>query len=263
MGATDITFTVFTKPWKDPLPALAALVGRLGFDGVELPVRPGYQVMPEHVATGLSQAVHIFADQGLTITSIAGPTDETTLASCAELKIPLIRVCLDIPSDVSYLAYEAHLQRKFDTLVPLLEKYGVMLGIQNHSGRYVANAMGLRHLIEKYDRRYIGAVLDPSHCALNGEIPALALDIIWSHLCMVNLKNVCWQRTNGPEAEVATYERYWTSGRQGLVPWRVVAEELKLRNYHGSVCLTAEYSDTASVDRLIAEDITYAKSLFA
>jgi hypothetical protein len=28
------------------------------------------------------------------------------------------------------------------------------------------------------------------------------------------------------------------------------------------VCLTAEYSDEASVNRLIAEDMAYAKSLF-
>ena len=89
------------------------------------------------------------------------------------------------------------------------------IGIQNHCDRFVANAMGLRHLIERYSPRHFAAVLDVAHCALNGEIPALALDIVWSHLRMVNLKNAYWRRTNDPEAPAATYEHYWTSGRQG------------------------------------------------
>jgi len=36
----------------------------------------------------------------------------------------------------------------------------------------------------------------------------------------------------------------------------------KKRNFSGDICLTAEYSDHDAVDRLIAEDIAFAKSLF-
>lgn len=263
MSTPHTNLTVFTKPWKMALPVLGAFVKQLGFDGVELPVRPGYQVTPENVATSLPEAVRILADYGLTIQSIAGPTDEATIAACAEMNIPLIRVCLAVPVDTSYLEYEASLWREFDALIPLLDKYGVTIGVQNHSNRYIANAMGIRHLIEKYDRRHIGAVLDFAHCALNGEIPELALDIVWSHLCMVNLKNAYWRRSNGLEALTACYERYWTSGRQGMAPWPTIAASLKRRGYNGTVCLTAEYSDEEAVDRLIAEDIAYARTLFA
>ncbi|MCC2686288.1 MAG: hypothetical protein K0R75_3187, partial [Paenibacillaceae bacterium] len=35
------------------------------------------------------------------------------------------------------------------------------------------------------------------------------------------------------------------------------------QNYNGVVCLTAEYTAEHEVERLIAEDIVYAKSLFA
>jgi len=89
------------------------------------------------------------------------------------------------------------------------------------------------------------------------------MDIVWSHLRIVNLKNVYWRLANGPESEVASYEAYWTSGRKGLSPWAEIVSELKRRHYRGTVCLTAEYSDEASADRLIAEDIGYARSLFA
>jgi sugar phosphate isomerase/epimerase len=258
-----IRFTVFTKAWRMPLPELAVFVKKLGFDGVELPVRPGYQVEPEDVARGLPKAARTLADQGLVIGSVAGPTDEATIAACAEAGVPIIRICVGIPDDCNYLEYEDILRREYDELVPLLDRYGVTLGIQNHCDRCVANALGIRSLIRNYDPSHIGAVLDLAHCALNGEVPSLALDIAWPHLRMVNLKNVIWRRVNGPEAEVASYEAYWTSGRQGLSPWATVVSELRRRRYRGTVCLTAEYSDESAADRLIAEDIVYARSLFA
>jgi sugar phosphate isomerase/epimerase len=258
---SDITFTVFTKPWKTPLPALGAFVHRLGFDGVELPVRPGYQVEPNNVRKGLPDAAKILGDCGVKIASVAGPADEATIATCAECGIPVIRVMAGIGPE-GYMTSEARLQREYDALVPVLDRYGVTLGVQNHCDQFVSNAMGLRHLIEKYDRRHIAAVWDAAHNGLNGEEPELAIDIVWSLLCMVNLKNAYWQRANGPEAEVAQWRPYWTLGRHGLASWPRVVAELKRRGYKGVVCLPAEYTDEPAVDRLIAEDIAFAKSLF-
>ena len=263
MSNQKIEFSVFTKPWKKtPLPELGKFVGGLGFDAIELPVRPGFQVEPEHVVKGLPLAAKQLAEFGIRIASVAGPTDEATIATCAEVGVPTIRIMADIGQE-GYLAKEAKLQKEYDALLPLLEHYGVQVGIQNHHGTMVCNAMGLRRLIEKYDPQYIGAVWDAAHNALQGEEPEMALDIVWSHLCMVNLKNAFWRRTTGPEAEVVQWQPYWTSGRQGLASWPRVAAELKRRNYAGVVCLTAEYSDEAAVNRLIAEDIAFAKSLLA
>ena len=259
----SVRYSVFTKPWKMPLPELGEHVRGLGFDGIELPVRPGFQVEPENVGRDLPKAARLLRDYGVSIDSVAGPTDEPTIAACAEARVPIIRICVSIPANESYLEAEARLQREYDGLVPLLDRYGVTLGIQNHCDRCVANAMHLRHLMEKYDPKHIGAVWDAAHNALNGEDPDLALDIVWSHLCLVNLKNAYWQRVNGPEAEVAQWRHYWTTGRHGLASWPRVADELKRRGYDGVVCLTAEYSDEHSVNRLVAEDIAFARSLFA
>jgi hypothetical protein len=41
-----------------------------------------------------------------------------------------------------------------------------------------------------------------------------------------------------------------------------VAEELKRRRLRGVICLSAEYSARDAVNRLIAEDIAFAISLF-
>jgi sugar phosphate isomerase/epimerase len=253
-------FSVFTKPWKMPAPELGAYVHELGFDGVEFPVRPGYPVEPDNVSA-LPQAARQLAEHGVTIESVAGPADEPTIAACAEAGVPIIRTMARIGPE-GYLASVERIQREYDALLPLLEKYGVRIGVQNHCDRWVSNAMGLRHLIERYDPAHICAVWDAAHNALNGEDPDLALDIVWSHLGMVNLKNAIWRRTNGPEAEYARWEHYWTSGRQGLASWPKVAAELQERGYRGVICLTAEYADHDAVDRLIREDLAFARSLF-
>jgi sugar phosphate isomerase/epimerase len=183
MSERNVTFSVFTKPWSEmPIPELGRLVSGLGFEAIELPVRPGFQVEPQDVAKGLP--------------------DEATIATCNEAGVPTIRVMARIGEE-SYLEAEARLRREYDALLPLLEKYGVQVGVQNHCGRFVCDAMGLMRLIGQYDPRYVGAVWDAAHNALQGEEPDLALDIVWSHLCMVNLKNAFWQRITGPEAEVA------------------------------------------------------------
>jgi sugar phosphate isomerase/epimerase len=262
MSQQQVTFSVFTKPWKLPLPALARLVSDLGFTGIELPVRPGFQVEPEHVQWDLPAAVRRLGEVGVTITSVAATPTEPVLAACADQGIPMVRVMVSTGDD-GYMATEARTRQEYDALLPLLERYHVTLGVQNHNGRFVCHAMGLRHLLEGYDPRYIGAVWDPAHNSLNGEEPELALDIIWPYLRMVNLKNAYWQRATGPEAEHATWRPYWTSGRQGLASWPRVARELKRRGYTGVLCFSAEYTDEEAVNRLIAEDIAFARTLFA
>jgi sugar phosphate isomerase/epimerase len=255
-------FGVFTKPWKDPIERLGEKIKQWGFDGIELPVRPGFQVEPDVIERDLPKATHLLAEQGLKIYSVAGSVDEPTIAACASSGIPMIRICVQIPEKANYLDFEAQTRKEWDQLIPLLDRYKVTLGVQNHCDRWVTNAMGLRTLLEGYETRHIAAVWDAAHNALNGEPLDLALDIVEDKTCMVNLKNAYWKRMNGPEASYAQWRPYWTTGRNGQASWPLVAAELKRREWTGPLCLTAEYTDEASVDRLIQEDIAFAKQLF-
>lgn len=262
MTQAGIQFSVFTKPWKMPVPELAEHVRRLGFDGIEFPVRPGYQVEPGNIARDLPAAVRVFADHGVKVFSVAGNTDEATIRACGAAGVPVIRAMARVPGP-DYVATIGRLQEEYAALVPALEAHGVTIGIQNHCGRNVPDALGLIDLLRPFDRKHYVAVWDAAHEALQGGDMDHAIDIVWPKLGMVNLKNAIWQRTNGPEAEFAEWKQYWTSGRQGLCPWPKVISELKRRGYAGVVCLTAEYSAEGAVNRLIAEDVALAKSLFA
>jgi sugar phosphate isomerase/epimerase len=261
VAADRTVFSVFTKPWRVPLPELGRLVAGLGFEAIELPVRPGYQVEPADALKGLPAAARTLAEHGVTIDSVAGTADEPTIEACAAAGVQTIRIMARVEGG-RYLESVDNTRRHFDTLLPALERHGVRIGVQNHNGANVANASGLRTLLEGYDPRQVCAVWDAAHNALQGEDPELAIDIVWSHLGLVNLKNAFWLRTNGPEAEVAQWRPYWTSGPQGLASWPRVAAELKRRGYRGTICLPAEYSDEAAVERLAAADLQFARSLF-
>lgn len=263
MSGAKVEFTVFTKPWKMPMPELAKLVKDMGFAGIELPVRPGYQVEPENIAEKLPEAARIFADHGLRIATIAGPTDEKTIAACGEAGVPIIRTMVRVAAKESYQDTEARTRKTYESLIGALEEHGVRLGVQNHCDEFVCDMTGLYRILADFDTRHIAAVLDFCHCALAGEIPNIACDIIWDKLCLVNMKNCYRKRISEPEAKVTKWQKVWCLAREGFADWPMIAEELKKRNYEGDICLSAEYSDLDASDELIADDIAFAKSLFS
>jgi len=176
MTKNPYQYSVFTKPWKEPTPALAKRVRGLGFDGVEFPLRPGYQAEPETVKTSLPQAAKILADEGVKIFSVAGPTDEATIITCGQLNIPFIRVMVRTPPEENYWDVIDKTKKEYDLLVPLLEEHGVCIGVQNHCDYYLGNAAELMHLLKDYDPKHVAAIWDAAHEALNGSPPEMALD---------------------------------------------------------------------------------------
>ncbi len=257
------SFSVFTKPWmQQSIDELGQQISSIGFDGIEFPLRTGYQVAPEDAVKGLPVLVTKLNTYGLKVFSVASSLEENIFAGCAAAGIPMIRVMAPADLKTGYMASIEKHREKIDAALPLCRKYGIRIGVQNHCGPGVNNSMELRQFLTGYKPEEVCAVWDAAHSALAGEEPEQGLEIIWPHLYMVNLKNAFYNRANGPESEKAAYKRYFTSGRQGLAPWSRVSAYLKNRGYSGVICLTAEYSDTGNTDRLIAEDIAYAKSLF-
>ncbi|MAE67333.1 MAG: xylose isomerase [Phycisphaeraceae bacterium] len=252
---------VFTKPWKMPLAELGPFVRDLGLDAIELPVRPGYPVEPDRICEGLPGAARVLAESGVSIVSVASEVDEAVIAACGDAGVPIIRICVGIPAEQDYLTAVADVQRRWDAFVPQLDRHGVKIGVQNHCDRCITHAMHLHHAVGKYDPKHVGAVWDAAHNALQGEDPELALDVVASHLCMVNLKNAFWRRTSGPEAEHVTWASYWTTGAQGLADWPRVIGALHRRGIDVPICLSAEYSDESSVERLLRQDVAYVRGL--
>jgi sugar phosphate isomerase/epimerase len=263
---------VFTKPWPDlSFAELGKMVRGMGFDGIELPVRPGFQVTPGNVFRELPEAKRILAEQGVDLVSVASTADQSIVAACGNAGVSVLRVMVSIDLGSGYFATEGRVRRRFDALIPHLEKRGVTLGVQNHSGAMIGSAVGIMHLIEGYDPKHVGAVLDLAHCSLNGEPEEMAIDIVWSHLLLVNLKSACRRRTGSEDEKDTEWRTYWTPGGFGIVNWRRAIRELKRRAYSGFVCLTAEYTLPLGEGSLVGdaaaeavrEDLQYVRCLEA
>lgn len=263
MSPQEVRFAVFTKPWpNDSTEQLADRVMGLGFDGVELPVRPGFQVSPQNAEKALPELVETFAARHLEVVSVASSLEEQVFAACAAAGVTLIRVMAPVTRG-HYLESEERTRAQLAGALPLCERYGVRVGVQQHYGDHITDAIGLRSLLQGLDPRWVGAIWDAAHDALAGLQPENGLDLVWDRLLLVNLKNAYYRRTNGPEAEVAEWSRHFTTGAHGLASWPRVSAELRRRQYRGAVCLTAEYTDEQAVDRLCSQDLSYAKGLFA
>ena len=254
---------IFTKPWKAlALPELAQHIKSLGFDLIELPVRPGFQVEPDNIERDLPAAVKMLGERGVRVLNVTADmplNDERLYSACAEAGIGMNRVMF-WQHDKDYWSAETEARRQLDAALPLCEQYDFQIGIQNHSGRFVpVNEMGMCHLVKDYNQRHVAAVWDPAHNALEGMNSDSALDVLAPHLCVVNLKNAYWRRVSGPEAEVAEWKIYWTSGAQGRASWAQVIAKLKAIDYQGPICFSAEYSDEERVDELIVKDLAFAR----
>lgn len=260
---------VFTKPWKaDSIEQLADRVAALGFNGIELPVRDGYQVNPSNFEETLPKAFEEFALRNLRIYSVAGDMNEKLIRCMGKCGGAILRVMLNADPKKPYLEQEAEHCRKIESLLPALKESGVVLGAQNHFGNFVGcSAAGLMRVVGRFSAEQVGAVLDLAHCSIAGEIPEFALDIAATHLAMVNLKCGYRGRTNFPTAIEAEWRTVWTSARHGALSWKLAVEELGRRKYSGPICLTAEYSGTLKpleeeeVMPLIEEDLSYFKLL--
>jgi len=261
--------TVFTKPWKeDSIEQLADRVAGFGFQGLELPVRDGFQVTPANYKENLSKAVAVLAKRNLTIESIAGSIDKDLISVMGQNGVKILRIMLNADPKKNYIEQEEAYYRSVSELLPVLEANKVTLGVQNHYGNFVGSgSSGLMSFVKRFPKAQVAAVLDPAHCAVAGEITEFALDIAESHLVMVNVKCGRKKRTNLENATEAEWKIVWTTAQHGALSWKHLAGELRRRNYSGIICLTAEYSgvdkplegeDTAA---LIVKDLAYWNSL--
>ena len=269
-------FTVFTKPWKNiSLEELGELVGKMGFDGVEYPLRDGYQVQPSDGAKGIKRLSDALAGFGLSVGSIAGGIDvkftndnkvtgvnEELFAGCGEAGVKIIRICQGLDKNIGFFENLEQIRRTYDAVVPFCEKYGVTVGVQMHCNACISSSAETYVLLKDYNPKHIAAVWDSGHNGLTGTEACFALDTVWDMLCMVNFKAAYWKLKTGPEKEEASWDSYWTTGIHGLGSWREAVDHLKKRGYAGIVCMPAEYSDEANVEKYTKQDLAYIKDLF-
>lgn len=259
------TWSVFTKPWREPqVGALGELVAGMGFDAVELPVRPGYQVTPDEVSTALPAAARELARSGVRVASIASGTDEATFAACADAGVPFIRIMVPIGVN-GYAATGTEIRRVLAGLSERAERYGVRVAVQPHYDDYIADSSELFALLQDVDPRHVAAIWDSAHDALARKRPEHGLELLWPWLGIVNLKSAYYERVDEPASAFGdpVWEPVFTDARSGMAEWGRALAYLAERGFAGPICLTAEYTDESDLVAKVTRDLEYAQSLRA
>ncbi|HML46729.1 MAG TPA: TIM barrel protein [Clostridia bacterium] len=257
-------YSVFTKPWREvPVPELIQIVKRMGYNAVEFPLRDGAQVCPAEAEEKLPKLAKDLADAGIRIDDVASTPEERVFAACAASGVPMIRVMFNPARSDDYGAQEAEYLKEVESWLPLCEKYGVKVGVQMHHGRGAMTTADMMRVVSHFDPKHIGAIWDAAHSGLAGENPEQAIDVCWSHLCLVNFKNARYQMHGRGLDGSAIFKPYFCPGPDGQLSWPHAVAHLKKKGYSGTWCMPAEYTGLTSEEEqaYAIRDLKWLKSL--
>ncbi len=236
-------YSVFTKPWQTyPIEKLIETVLGMGYNAIELPVRNESQVHPAEAEKLLPIVQRQLAQAGIRIDDVASSPEERVFAACADCGIRMIRVMFIPPTTEDYIAQEAEYIRTMEKWVPLCEKYGVQVAIQQHQGRGAVSAGDLIRIVGRFEPKHIGIVWDAAHSGLANENTEQSIDLCWSHLALVNFKNARMQMYGRRPDGSAEFHSYFCAGPDGQTSWPRAVAHLKRKGYAGTWCMPAEYT---------------------
>ena len=257
--------SLFIKPWLSfPVPEIIKKVKELGFKEVEVPIRNGCFLNPDNCIAELPKFHKLLKSEGITIKTVASVVDERIFAAMNEAEIDLMRVMLICADGESYTDGEKRFDDMMKEASGYCEKYNTKVGIQAHVGNYVFSVMELKHLLERCDEKYIGAVWDTGHAGLAGEIPEKSIDIIFDRIMLINLKAAYFLRYED-EAKVK-YKPFYTIGEESPCSWQETVNCLNKKGYKGGYCTHAEYTslinpgkyaENDEAEKFLKEDLNY------
>lgn len=242
---------LFTKLFRQlTLEELATHAQQVGFDAIDLLVRPGHQVEPDK-PEALSEALQFLRHEGLTvpmvttdITNPEYPETERVLATCGEANIPLIRLGYwKYDSGRGYAACLDTARHQLALLASLAERHGVRLALQLHGGTLHGSGAQAATLLADVAPAHIGAYPDPGNQTVQDgrEDWRFTLDILADRLCCVGVKNGGWF----PAQLASSGQRHWHSDwlglSEGMVPWDDIIAHLVRSGYNGLLSFHSHY----------------------
>jgi sugar phosphate isomerase/epimerase len=236
----------FTKPFqKFTADQTADLVSRVGWDGIECPVRAKGQIEPEKVADDLPSFLEVMRRRKLEvslvatdITSMKTPHAERVLRALARANIKRLRLgFFRYPNEGSPTQHLKELGAALRDIAAACQDLGLQAGFQNHSGHQFVGApvWDVYSLIHDLNPKHIGYCFDIGHATLEGGLSwPLQARLAEPFLTAVLVKDFYWQRENG------SWNDTWCPLGEGMVQRRFF-EWLKNTGYRGPICQHHEY----------------------
>lgn len=237
----------FSKPFQSLNPQQTAdLVSRVGWDGIEIPLRAKGQVEPERAPDDLPRFAEALRRMGrdihlaaTDITSLKTPHAETVLRTLSKLGIRRFRLgFFQYPTDKPPTEHLNDLAPALKDIADACRDLGLQAGFQNHSGdRQVgAPVWDVYSIIKDLDPRHMGFCFDIGHATIEGGLswPTDAR-LAQRFLTTVLVKDFVWKRVNN------RWRESWCPLGDGMVN-RAFFGWLRTTGYTGPICQHHEYS---------------------
>lgn len=199
----DFPIQIFSKhlQWLD-YDQLAATVQRMGYDGIDLTVRPQGHVLPEHVERDLPKATEAIRKKGLMMESITtaitdknDPNAEAILRTASGLGIKRYRM--------GWITYDKsmHILRNLDVITSKLKelanlnsKYKIRADYQNHAGsNFGSNPWELWYVLKNIPPEWMASRFDIRHAMVEGlHSWENDLRLLAPHIRSIDIKDFKW-----------------------------------------------------------------------
>lgn len=280
-GNTGRPIHVFTKCLQFlGYDEMAEVLARNGFDGADLTVRKGGQVLPENVETDLPRAVKALRKAGvgskMIVTGINDADDPLTrpvLKTMAELGIRYYRMGYinyddkkSIPENLDKIRFI------FEQLEKLSREYGVTGNYQNHSGTRVGGPVwDLYHLLKDRDPEFIGVQYDIRHAVVEGGMSwPVGMKLLAPWIRTTDIKDFVWEKKPDGKWEVKNVPL-----GEGMVDFDKYFDLYRELNIEAPVSIHYEYDlggaehgdrnptmSLAEIEKWLLKDITFLKNQF-
>ncbi len=186
--------------------ATARAAAEIGFDGVDLAVRPGGHVLPENVTTDLPRAVAAIKQAGLQATMMTTaimdtqPTLAARVLETAQAQgithyrtdwLRYNRTNINLPDSLK--GY----RQQLSALAKLNRRLDIVGGYQNHSGEHYVGApvWDIAMLLNEVDSPHLGSQYDIRHATVEGgQAWPLGLDLIHPRINSIVIKDFRWEK---------------------------------------------------------------------
>lgn len=261
---------LFTKLFKGhTLEEIAEHGSDLGFDGIDLLIRNGFQATPDE-PDAIAGAVTFLNRAGLSVpmattdlTDPGWPGAERLFAACAQAGIGIIRLGYwKYDPDVGYAAQFDAARRDLVGLEALARTTGVQLALQLHGDTLHGSGAQALALLADHDPRFIGAYPDPGNQVVQDgrEDWRFTFDVLKPWLSCVGVKNGGWFPAQIDENGQRRWWADWLGLADGMVPWDDILAFLARDGFDGLLTLHSHYE--TPFDQVIAQtraDLRYVE----
>ncbi len=223
----------------------AVRAAELGFDGLDLTVRPKGHILPENVKTDLPKAIKDIKVAGSTckmittaISDVANPLDVAVIRTAASEGVQFYRSnWFKYKKDLSLEASLEYYKEKVQELGALNRSVNLIGCYQNHSGTKVgASIWEVKKILEAADPEYFGAQYDIRHAvAEGGRSWSNGVKLIRENIKTIVLKDFRWGQVGGKGKIVNV------PIGEGMVDFDAYFKQLKSYGINVPVSLHLEY----------------------